>query len=445
MFVYSYRCGKLLYYLYRLFYNETDNNILAVKKAAGQCGVIGMKFLQFMMMHDGFLSAEGKKHFGYVFEDCDYHRWEDTCKLYQADFGKHIHEDFKLNEDSAIVIGSGSIGQVYKLWDRAAEKEVAVKVRHPGVEVQAVRFINNVGMLLTLLEYICTVPFSFLLREFLNNIHCQLDYSQEAKNTTRLHELFKEEDCIIVPTVVRCSKNFIVMDYYEGKSYTKVEDHFKQFVAVNIYLFMLTSITCFDFLHCDLHYGNWKVTEDHKIIVYDCGIIGTTKQLEKNKQLTQMFIDGDYTKMSDILFTEKDTRSKEKIKRCVEKEYKNSSERLTDIIKGIIMDNVKVDTRLFRCFQGFITCKNVAQVDTDRLVKILGETGNNKYVLISYYLNILKRLKRFNVLTEKLQAWVDEDPTYETVFSDWLEESFGHRDKEVFIDVMMERMFPHLR
>jgi predicted unusual protein kinase regulating ubiquinone biosynthesis (AarF/ABC1/UbiB family) len=348
MFYSTYKCAKLLYRLYKLFYEESDANIVAIKKAAVECGVVGTKLLQFIMMHDGFLSAEGKKHFGYVFEDCDYHRWEDTCRMYAQDFGRCLVEDFELDEDSAIVIGSGSIGQVYKLWDKEERRYMAVKVRHPFIERDTQRFIQNVNWLIAIFECFIVVPFSFLVKEFLNNIHCQLDYNQEAKNTNQLHGLFAKEDSIIVPRVVRHSSHFIVMDYYDGKKFLELKETEKRAIACGMYLFILTSLICYDYVHCDLHYGNWKITPENKIVIYDCGIIAQTNDYTVNKALVMMFIDGDYSSISELLLQEDTPRNrevKEKVLSFMTKQYENSSDRLADILKMVVRDNVMVDPR----------------------------------------------------------------------------------------------------
>lgn len=444
MFYSTYKCAKLLYRLYKLFYEESDTNIVAIKKAASECGVVGVKLLQFIMMHDGFLSAEGKKHFGYVFEDCECHRWEDTCKMYTQDFNKCLAEDFDLDEDSAIVIGSGSIGQVYKLWDKKEQRFVAVKVRHPDVDRHTTRFIQGVSWLICMVEYFKNIPFSFLLREFLNNIHCQLDYAQEAKNTAHLQQLFEKESCIIVPRVIRSSKNFIVMDYYEGRTYHELDKVEQSVISCNLYLFMLTSLLCYDFLHCDLHYGNWKITEDNKLVIYDCGIIASTGNTQINNDITMMFINGDYSAIGEVLLQDMSPQSirlRKRVAEYMQKEYTKSSDRIADILKMMVLENARIDVHIFRAFQGFAMCLTIIRTDTDKLVKLIGKSGNNKDILVCYYHGILGKLSRFKELWELFGKVIENNPRMQKAFYDWLEDSFGHQDADVFLDVIMENMF----
>ena len=95
-----------LYSLYKLVYNESDENIKNVKKYAISCGPIAIKCIQFLYMNY-IIKSNTLKVF---LENCPIHSIEDTQKIYFQDFGTHIENDYILHE----IIGSGSIGQVYR-------------------------------------------------------------------------------------------------------------------------------------------------------------------------------------------------------------------------------------------------------------------------------------------------------------------------------------------
>ena len=99
--------------LKNLFDNENDKCIKYVNKCAISCGPLAIKLLQLILM-SGYYKIKNKK-LNFVLEDCNIHPFEETYKMYLKDFGCSIFDDFefhKINEDN--VIGSGSIGQVYK-------------------------------------------------------------------------------------------------------------------------------------------------------------------------------------------------------------------------------------------------------------------------------------------------------------------------------------------
>jgi predicted unusual protein kinase regulating ubiquinone biosynthesis (AarF/ABC1/UbiB family) len=125
-------CAKFIYALYKIFYNSSPQNIENVKKAAEVCGPTGQKLLQFMVMHDGFLSDESKKELSYIFEECSTHSWEDTEKIYLSEFKKPISEDFSINDIDIMPVGSGTIGQVYRLY--SLKYKEYVDHFHPHIE-----------------------------------------------------------------------------------------------------------------------------------------------------------------------------------------------------------------------------------------------------------------------------------------------------------------------
>jgi ubiquinone biosynthesis protein len=155
----------------------------------------------------------------YVFEDCNTHSLKETEDMYLKDFGNSIYDDYDFDENS-MVIGSGSIGQVYKCYCKSKKKYIAIKVKHPDIN-------KNVNKTVFALRIVCFIlkPINIIhniCMEYINNIYLQIDYIQEAKNTIKLKENFKNEDRIIIPEVYEYSKNFIFMSYHEGKKYSEV-------------------------------------------------------------------------------------------------------------------------------------------------------------------------------------------------------------------------------
>jgi len=93
-----------------------------------------------------------------------------------------------------------------------------------------------------------------------------------------------------------------------------------------------------------------------------------------------------------------------------------------------------------RCIQGVLTCLNVLVITTDKLTKILGKKGNRLEILVCYYHGLLKKMDKYPVLTKYLEIWMEEESMIEQVFYDWLEDTFGHRDKDVFVDAIIHRL-----
>jgi predicted unusual protein kinase regulating ubiquinone biosynthesis (AarF/ABC1/UbiB family) len=448
MFYDIWNCAKLLHALYQIFYYETDTNIAYLKQAAAQCGPIGNKLLQFIMMHDGFLSVKCKTHFGHVFEDCVTHDWKETSSMYLLDFGKDIEEDYEITEESKKPIGSGSIGQVYKLYHRNMNTYVAMKVRHPHIEKSATRFVNTITYLLSLGEYVRTIPFAVLIREFLNNVHIQLDYEIEAQNTKKLYENFIDETHLLIPNVYEYSPRFIVMTYYDGCSFPEItDDVLRNKVSCDIYLFITSCMINFDFMHSDLHYGNWKVIKEpeYKLVIYDCGIVGSTKNLEVNKEVTFALLNGDYRAIARILVPDMETQKngkqmKEELEIIMNTPYVRSSDRFGEFLKRALILGIRVNENVLRCVQGFIIALSIISISTDKLTNLLGRGLDLKEIIICYEHELLQRLGKYRKLNRTFASWIQEDPCIEKRFYEWLDDNFGHTDKDVFMDVIMEQL-----
>ena len=105
-----------------------------LEKNIYNCGPIGVKLIQFLIMYDGIMPKECAKKLNYTLENCKVHSWIETEHMYYTNYKRHIEDDFIIDSDNIDVIGSGSIGQVYKLYHRTLDKYVAVKVRHPFID-----------------------------------------------------------------------------------------------------------------------------------------------------------------------------------------------------------------------------------------------------------------------------------------------------------------------
>lgn len=449
------KCAKYIYSLRCLFYNECPKNIEYVKKNALECGPIGQKLLQFLIMHNGFLSAECKNNFLYIFEDCNSHSWEDTKTIYREDFGREIEDDFVIDNtnESIVPIGSGTIGQVYKLYNHKLQQYIALKVRHINIEFEAAIFIKNICCILDIAGIIVTIPFSLLIKEFLKNIDSQLDYSLESYNTVKMRMNTLQDKHIIIPTVYFNSFRVIAMSYHEGVSFIDLTDEkLKAKIAADMFMFNLSSLLVHDLLHCDLHYGNWKVIEsttgdqkDYKLLVYDCGITGSTKNNDINQRICMACMDGDYNKILTIVTPNLEKQKngilmKQYTDSIMTTYYENRFDRMTDFLKQLFIYKITINTEYLRCIQGLLTCLSILLITSERLTKLLGKDGTRLEVFVCYYSGVLKKVDKYPLLQNYLDKWIENDSNIEVVFYKWMEDTFGHQDKEVFIDAMLHRL-----
>lgn len=204
------------------------------------------------------------------YENCPYHNYNLTKDIIEKYYNKNLNEIFDNFE--VIPEASGSIGQVHAAYLKNGKK-VAVKIKHPDIDY-------NVEYLCWVLRYIMKVRNLFYnlnfdmsgIEEYLMK---QVNFKNEANNLIKLREIYKNNSYIIVPEVYEYNNEFIVMEYLDGEN---IEDYYERNrdghweIMVKFWLFVRESILIHNFLHADLHKGNWKIFND-KIIIFDLGII----------------------------------------------------------------------------------------------------------------------------------------------------------------------------
>jgi len=433
--------------LYRLHGNETDANVEKTKAAAVRCGPIGNKLLQFLVSNNGLFNSELRHKFDDVFEDCTIHSFAETCEMYREDFGRDMREDFE-TDANAPVVGSGTIGQVYKLRHKKLGVDVAVKVKHPGVDERALSFAASLKRAIWFLKKIMVVPYSYLLLEFLNNIHTQLDYHKEAENTRIVWNSFKNEPHIIIPEIHDVSRRFIVMSYHEGVPFHEIKDeNMRKFISIDLYFFIISSVVNYDKLHCDLHIGNWKVAQenngDYKLIIYDFGLTSSSGNLELNKNIVMTIFNDSLLELGKVIIQDWENQPlwpelEDYINTIAHVTVSNFADKYTSIFRKALIIGIPFDACAIRSMQGMILCLEVVNHTRTRLSKALGKEGNCKEVTLCYNLGVLQKIRKYKDLAQSLQSWVDEDPNIRAVYENWLENTYGHKNGSIFVDITID-------
>ena len=208
-----------------------------------------------------------------VYEKCNFHSLDYTLDKYASDF----HENFEKKYDEIEEIASGSIGQVYKIKDKKGNL-FAMKILHPGISYQ-IYFFNLLFTIIKLLKPIhnyILYYFPIDLHAFIHDFKMQTDFVNEANNILAFSDTYKENKFIIIPQLYRTSKHIIIMSYEEGESFDKNKhsDYLNYKTISLLKLFNKTNETITNFIHGDLHKGNWKVRikkSEVKLVILDFG------------------------------------------------------------------------------------------------------------------------------------------------------------------------------
>jgi len=408
--------------LYWFLKNQNDFNTYRLKSSVIKCGPICIKLLQFMIMRENLIKTD---KLNFLLEHCEIHDWEYTKNCYLKDFGNEICDDFFIDENyDQEVIGSGSIGQVYRLFSYTLNDYVAIKVKHPCINEQVINFVKIVKSILFLFGSL--FKFKPIIIQFIDNIEAQLNYQKEAENTRKLRGLYLNDNNIIIPEIYSVSDNFIVLSYHTGNTFQECKK--KTLASLMINLFVFKTFLIHDFLHADFHFGNFKITDDYRLIIYDCSIFCTTGDLDFNQKLLNFSMNNDYTKLIHIL-----TKDQNKIKRFLKRvEYDPHPKLRTKDIVNILIDmNICNDKKITNILSAIAMYSDILYICTNKITNFI---SNEKMIYI--YIGLLDKMKIFPDVKECLIKWVNSNKENRIEFDNWLIEEFGHSDETVIYDIM---------
>lgn len=200
----------------------------------------------------------------------------------EQEFGKPIRSRFRAF--SAAPVGAASIAQVHAATLSNGER-VAVKVLRPGVEEIIARDLH----LLRYLAELATAhveaiqPFRPVdtIAEFAAWTIRELDLTKEAQAIDRFREMFHGDESVRIPTVdwERTTTGVLTMSFVEGMRAddraalrkARVDVRAVARTAVRIAL-----VQFFDagYFHADPHPGNFVISRDGRLCLYDFGIVG---------------------------------------------------------------------------------------------------------------------------------------------------------------------------
>ena len=246
-------------------------------------GCIAIKFVQWILPKIEciyMINKEDKNNKWFyelesIYENCNYHSIEYTKNIYKKEFNKNFEEDYTFVK----TIASGSIGQVYQIKDKN-DKLFTLKILHPNLNSQIryiyyiIQFINIIPFLRRYIQWLIPVN----LNSFIDDFYMQTDLINEANNCLKFQHTYHNTEHVIIPELYLISKNILVMSYEESESFydLDVSDYTKCKIIMLFKLFNKNNETITNFIHGDLHKGNWKVRynkeqNEYYIVIYDFG------------------------------------------------------------------------------------------------------------------------------------------------------------------------------
>ncbi len=175
-------------------------------------------------------------------------------------------------------VASGSIACVYRAT-LADGREVAVKVRRPGIERVLgtdLAIIRLVTRLVARMPMLRGVPAVEIVSQLTGSVYEQLDFAMERANLDSLHRNLSMFPDVRVPLVHHemCGEDIVVMEFIDDLRRLRpadlTEEDRKR--AVTSALHAVYQMLFHDGLvHCDLHPGNLYLRQDGRVVIVDAG------------------------------------------------------------------------------------------------------------------------------------------------------------------------------
>ena len=269
--IYTYIYNDYSNYFMTMLYNDVMRN-----------GCISIKLAQWIITRYNIIYDEkDKPHwlklFDNIYENCDTHSIDYTNTIFHNETGEHINNYFK--DFNNIPIASGSIGQVYKATTND-NKIVAVKVMHPNIEEQAsvsIFFLTAYNLLLKKFKFLYKYAIPFDLDSFFEEIKKQIDFRYEYDNLVRSNKYYEKNELLIFPKPHFRSEKILITSFEDGDFFENLDiTEYKKYKIIQLLsLYIRDSSIIKNFMHGDLHQGNWKVRKvnnEYAIVLYDLGV-----------------------------------------------------------------------------------------------------------------------------------------------------------------------------
>lgn len=229
----------------------------------------------------------------------------------ESELDVRIHSVFP--QFDAVPLGCASLAQVHRAVLRDG-REVAVKVQRPNVAQEIRNDLDALQMLASRADHSTQVGrrlhFSDWIQEFRKTVLDELDYRLEADHLERFGRHLAGYPTLVVPQPLRdlSSARVLTMELVKGSKVTepmglrRTERSLRPLV-VDLLRGYLDQMFVHGELHADPHPGNILLTPDHRLAIFDLGMVAHIPPKLRGRLLKLVFaaVDGRGESVADEL------------------------------------------------------------------------------------------------------------------------------------------------
>ena len=348
---------------YNLPFTNKTQCVTDIQQWFRDSGSVWQKFAQSLSQYEELLGSELTDALSKMCFDCPAHDDDYSARIIRDAFGD------KYDTKTMVVVGSGTISQVYKVYDRSSQRFVAIKVMHPNVK----REIREACDAYNKIKDSVFIPKLLLgaLSYFFTGLKEQLQMSLEFKRgklfKTSLQPNERGNYIFVIPEMMEYSKKCLVMEYVESTLMANldIQSMNKEILhnVCNLIRTLTITSSYIGVVHGDLHQGNIGV-QNHdsldrmKIVLYDFGQCYNVSKLplETRKRMIASYFQRDTQRFIEFL--------PEKIR----------SEIAPRLVGDFVTDNYTMTKSLLNNI-------DILDINVNRIISSWGKTKMNSNIL----------------------------------------------------------------
>ena len=183
----------------------------------------------------------------------------------------------KFNVFEKIPFAAASLGQVHRA--NLDGKDVVCKLQYPDMLSIVEADINQLKLIFSVYKkFDSTINTSEIEKEIISRVREELDYNLEQKHMLIFNEIFKKNDSVNVPKVVKkvSTKRLLTMNFLDGNkllNFTKHKVSDRKKLAINMFKAWYLPFYKYGIIHGDPHLGNYSADKNLNINLLDFGCI----------------------------------------------------------------------------------------------------------------------------------------------------------------------------